>query len=411
MDAYWPRIVDVALGDDLSTFGGVILEGPRASGKTATGLHRAHSSVRLDSNPELVSLAETSPEVVLEGSAPRLVDEWQLAPSLWNSARHVIDERGVAGQFILAGSATPADDQTRHSGAGRFGRILVRPMSLTESKESTRQVSLGSLLHDARPAAVGGMDIPSYTRAITRGGWPALVTSAGHNASRYLQSYLDDVARVDLRTADARSDPVRVSALIRAVARNVASERSITKLATEAQISAQSARHYLDALTRIFVVEELPAWSTHLRSKIRLRVQPKWHFVDPSLAVAALGGSQSRLLDDLQFFGFLFESLCVRDLRIYAQAIDARVYHYRDSSGLEVDAIVEQRDGTWGAFEVKVGGTAAIEHAARNLKQLRDKVTDSKRRQLGTLTVLTAGTTSSQRSDGVNVVSIGHLAI
>ncbi|QIM15668.1 ATP-binding protein [Leucobacter insecticola] len=409
MGGSWQRIVDDAVRVDLRTFGVLVLEGPRASGKTETGLQYANSSVRLDSDPALVALAETTPTLVLEGGTPRLVDEWQLAPLLWNAARHTIDERGTPGQFIFAGSATPSDDHTRHSGAGRFGRLLVHPMSLSESRESTGHVRLSALMQGETPAGLGGLDVPGYSHAIARGGWPALVTNPKRDPVRYLQSYLDDVARVDLRGLGLRFDPARVSALLRAIARNVAGERTATKLAVEADISAQSSRQYIDALTRVFVVEELPAWSTHLRSNVRMRVQPKWHFVDPSLTVAALDGDEQRLLQDLNLFGFLFESLCIRDLRVYSQALGGRVYHYRDSSGLEVDAIVELRDGTWSAFEVKMGGSQAIEQAASNLKKLKSKVASNRQRELGSLTVLTAGNTSYAREDGVNVVSLGHL--
>ena len=411
MDEYWPRIVDRAVEADLDVFGGLILEGPRAAGKTATALRHSVSAVRLDADPALVALAETAPSLVLDGDTPRLIDEWQLAPILWNAARHSIDERGATGQFIFAGSATPSDDVTRHSGAGRFGRLLVRPMSLSECRESTEQVSFHALMQGEAAAGIGGPDVREFARLITRGGWPALVTQPGRDATRYLKGYLDAVARVDVRAAGIVVDPVRVAALIRAIARNTASERAATKLAAEADISAQSSRHYLDALVRVFVIEEQPAWSTHLRSKVRLRVQPKWHFVDPSLAVAALGGSEGRLLDDLNSFGLLFESLCVRDLRVYAQALDGTVFHYRDSSGLEVDAIVELRSGEWGAFEVKLGGQQAIDHAAASLKALRAKVSEDRQRELRTLTVLTAGTTSYRRDDGVDVVALGHLTV
>lgn len=411
MSSYWKRHIDQEIEDGLKTFGGLVLEGPRASGKTKSGSQFSRSSIRLDSDPMLPGLAETSPHVILDGASPRLIDEWQLAPALWNATRFEIDQRVVPGQFILTGSATPSDDQTHHSGAGRFGRIRVRTMSLSESKESTEQVSLSALMAGEAVAGIGGIDVPGYADVIERGGWPALVVTEGRNPQTYLKNYLDDVARVDLTSAGLPADPVRVASLIRAVARNTSSERAATRLASEAEISAQSARTYLDALARVFVVEELPAWTPHLRSNIRLRTQPKWHFVDPSLSVAALGGSAHHLLDDLEFFGFLFESLCIRDLRIYAQVLGGRVYHYRDSSGLEVDAVVELRDGSWGAFEVKIGGAEAIEKAAQRLLSLRDKVSDARRRSSTAVTVLTAGNTSYQRKDGVNVVSLGHLTV
>jgi predicted AAA+ superfamily ATPase len=239
------------------------------------------------------------------------------------------------------------------------------------------------------------------------------------SATDYLAGYLDDVARTDLRFAGLSADPVRVAALQRALARNTATEASASRLSAEAEIpvpgtataevSAQTVRKYIDALTRIFVVEEQPAWAPHLRSKVRLRVQPKWHFVDPSLATAALRAQPDALLDDLDAFGLLFESLAIRDLRIYAQPLGGTVYHYRDDSGLEVDAIVELGDGRWSAFEVKLGGTANIEKAAASLRALKAKVSEQRERQLSTLNVVTAGAESYTRPDGVNVIALGHL--
>lgn len=423
--AYRVRVADDLARKALETFGAVIIQGPRAVGKTTSGLQLATSSVRLDSSPNIVTLAEVSPGLVLNGPTPRLIDEWQLAPTLWNAVRHEVDDRGLAGQFILTGSATPADDLTRHSGAGRFHRITLRPMSLDESGESVRAVSFASLFGAVGDAAapqiagLGGPTVEDYAALTVRGGWPALVTQPTRSATDYLADYLDDVARTDLRFAGLNADPVRVAALQRALARNTATEASASKLSAEAEIpvsgaataevSAQTVRKYIDTLTRIFVVEEQPAWAPHLRSKVRLRVQPKWHFIDPSLATAALCAQPNGLLEDLDAFGLLFESLAIRDLRIYAQPLGGGVYHYRDDSGLEVDAIVELGDGRWSAFEIKLGGTANIDKAATSLRALKAKVSEKRARQLSTLNVVTAGAESYTRPDGVNVIALGHL--
>ncbi|WP_143121741.1 ATP-binding protein [Saccharopolyspora antimicrobica] len=400
----------------LETFGAVVLQGPRAVGKTTTGLQVAASSIRLDSSPELASLAETSPRTVLTGDAPRLLDEWQLAPVLWNAVRHEIDQRAVPGQFILTGSATPPDDITRHSGAGRFRRVTLRPMTLAESGESIAAFTMADLFDGAAIGGFGGPTVEDYADLVVRGGWPALVAQPTRSAHDYLNSYLDDITRVDLTETGVGVDPMRVRALIRALARNVSTEISVSELSKEAEIgesgswvSAQSARKYLDALSRVFVVEEQPAWSTHLRSKIRLRTSPKWHFVDPSLAAAALGAGRQALLNDLHALGLLFESLCIRDLRAHADQLGGTVYHYRDGSGLEVDAIVELNNGRWAAFEVKMGGTKNIDKAAANLIALKNKVSEKRSDQLSSLNVLTAGNTSYTRPDGVNVVALGHL--
>ena len=414
MTEYRTRIIDQALADALITFGAVILEGPRAVGKTTTGLRHAASSVRLDASPQLATLAETAPDVVLSGDAPRLVDEWQLAPTIWNAVRHAVDMRGTAGQFILTGSSTPTDDLTRHSGAGRFGRLTLRPMTLSESGDSTGSVGFADLFDGRRVAGLGGPTVEDYARLIVRGGWPTLVAQPGRSATQYLTSYLDDVARTDLTAAGFRVDPVRMRALMRAIARNVATETPATKLAAEAElddasVSPQSARKYLDALTRVHVLEEQPAWLPHLRSAIRQRVSPKWHFIDPSLAAAALEASPQALLNDPKTLGFLFESLAIRDLRVYAETLGGSVTHYRDEQNLEVDAIVELPDGRWAAFEIKLGGQANVDTAAKHLQKLASKVTEARVSALASLNVITAGSTSLQRPDGVNVIALGHL--
>lgn len=416
MSSYRERVADAIVRDALRSFGAVILEGPRAVGKTTTGLHHAGSSVRLDASPQIADLAAVAPDAVLSGETPRLVDEWQLAPTLWNAVRHEVDRRGAAGQFILTGSATPADDQTRHSGAGRFRRVRLRPMALAESGESTRAVNLRDIVAGGSSGSIGGPTVEEYARLIVRGGWPSLVDAPQRSATDYLTSYLEDISRVDLPEMGMRVDPIRMRALIRAMARNLATEIPAARLAREAEIgpdatatSAQTARRHIDALTRVFVVEELPAWAPHLRSKVRLRVQPVWHFADPSLAAAVLGASPKRLLDDLETFGFFFESLCVRDLRVYAESLGGELFHYRDETGLEVDAVLELRDGAWVAFEVKLGGDKAIDAAARSLHALESKVSPQRAAELRAKVVLTAGSTSYTRTDGIQVVSIGHL--
>lgn len=417
METYRNRLVDDLVRTSLDTFGAVIIQGPRATGKTTTGLQVANSSVRLDSDPQLPSIAEISPGVVLSGDTPRLIDEWQLAPTLWNAVRHEVDQRSVPGQFVLTGSATPPDDITRHSGAGRFRRITLRPMTLGESGESAGTVGFAELFSGDVIAGIGGPTVEDYASILVRGGWPILVAQTNRSPQDYLGSYLDDIARVDLPGVEVQSDPLRVRALVRALARNTSTEVSATKLSAEAEIgeagaevSAQTVRRYLDALTRVFVIEEQPAWAPHLRSKVRLRTHPKWHFIDPSLAAAALGAGPNALLGDLNTLGLLFESLCIRDLRVLSQPLGGTVYHYRDENGLEVDAIVELNDGRWAAFEVKLGGSKNIDMAADNLRALEKKVSQQRASELASLNVLTAGNTSYTREDGVNVVALGHLA-
>jgi predicted AAA+ superfamily ATPase len=409
-------VTDQVIAADLGTFGAVILQGPRACGKTTTALKICASSVRLDADTGAAQLAELSPASLLGGSTPRLIDEWQRAPALWNAIRHEVDQRQTPGQFILTSSATPSEDDQRHSGAGRFGRVTMRTMSLYESGESTGEVSLEALLAGEPVSGLGGLTVAEYARVTARGGWPRLIGSSSAKPQRYLTAYLDDIARVDLRIGGVSVDPMRMSAVIRAIARNVATEASAARLGREAQlagsnrgVSEKTVRGYLDALTRVFVVEEQPAWPVELRSAVRLRVAPKWHFIDPSLAATMLGADERRLLGDLNTFGFLFESLCVRDLRIYGEALGAQLSHYRDASGLEIDAILERRDGRWAAFEVKLGGERAIDAAAASLLALRAKVSQQRADDCAALSVLTAGSASYTRADGINVVVLGHL--
>lgn len=409
MGDYWPRVIDTRVVEQLGSLGGVLIDGPRASGKSETSSKHAASNTRLDVSPQLRELAQVAPEKVLEGETPRAIDEWQLAPQLWNVARALIDSRKEPGQFIFTGSAVPADDVTRHSGVGRFGRLLLRPMSLWESRDSTGEVALAELFKGINPAGLGGPTVSEYASLSARGGWPALVTAPKVNSRVYLDAYLDGIARAELLSDSRRADPIRMLNLLRALACNVSTEVSQAKLAAEAGINVKTVSEYLDTLTRLFVLEPQPAWSPRLRSSVRMRVKSKWHLVDPSLAVRLLNASADRLLDDLETFGFIFESLCIRDLRVYAEPLGGDVFHYRDETGLEVDAVVQLPDGTWAAFEVKLGGEQAIDRAANNLLALAEKVDDKHRERLRSLVILTGGNTSYPRADGTHVVSLGHL--
>jgi predicted AAA+ superfamily ATPase len=422
MEQYQLRIIDNTIQKYLSTFGAVIIEGARATGKTTTSKHASASSISLDASPALAALAQTDPSSIFPGDTPRLIDEWQAAPNVWNAIRHEVDNRGLQGQFILTGSATPSDDITRHSGAGRFGRIKLRTMSLAESGVSTGAIDfLSFFTKGTKIAAIDGPNVAAYTKMIIIGGWPITQAFTEEEASLYLSSYIEDTARVDV---GGNSDPERVKSLIRSLARNISTEATLTNIAGESKIldddatdetnqsvSIPTARKYLDSLTKIFVLEELPPWSTHIRSKVRQRVSPKWHFVDPSIAAASLQLSSKLLIEDLEALGLFFESLCIRDLRIYAEPYRGTVSYYRDETNLEVDAIVELFDGRWAGFEIKLGGEAFINEGAENLKNLYTKLSDAKKKDMMSLNVLTAGNTSYTRPDGVNVVSLGHIKV
>ena len=349
------------------------------------------------------------------GDEPRLLDEWQLAPDVWNHVRHAADEGQRTGRFILTGSAVPADDITRHSGAGRIARVLLRPMSLLETGESTGAVSLAALMSGAPASAPpGAATVPDIAEAICRGGWPRLISRTVPDAQLFLRSYLDEICRTDISAVDGVTrDPSGVQRLLASLGRNVATTASFSKLAAEAtgdrELNRTTATEYMRSLERLFVVEDVPHWSTHLRSRAMLVKSPKRHFVDPSLAAAATGATPERLLGDLKTLGFLFESLVVRDLRVYSQRQDASVYHYRDSDQLEVDAVIETRDGRWAGVEVKLGSAGDIDGAARSLLRLKSKVDTGQVGDPSKLIIVTATGYGYERPDGTTVVPITTL--
>ena len=414
---YRPRVADAELAARLAATGAVVIDGPRGCGKTETARQAAVSEVRLDVDDEARAAGLLAPALLLEGDRPRLIDEWQLVPAIWNQVRREVDETGGRpGQFILTGSAVPTDDVTRHSGALRFSRLRMRPMSLVESGYSTGDISLRNLLDGAEPRAVDpGLTINDLAERITVGGWPNLQDRTIDEAQIALRGYLDETRRVDLVRVDGVArDPENVARVLRSLARNVATGASARAIAADVggvdgPIDHHTVLGYLAALSRIFVVEDLPAWSPGLRSRAILRGAPTRHFVDPSLAVAALGMTPDRLLRDVETLGLLFESLVVRDLRIYAQAMDASVFHYRDSTDLEADAIVERRDGGWAAFEVKLG-QGAIDRAAESLLRLAARVDPEKHGKPAVLGVITGWGYGYRRPDGVAVIPIGALA-
>jgi predicted AAA+ superfamily ATPase len=417
MKKYKKRLIDIDIERKLQAVGGIVLRGPRAVGKTTTALFHAKSSVRFDESAEIREQAHIAPQSLLRGEAPRLIDEWQLAPSIWNVVRHEIDARALPGQFILTGSAAPSDDYTRHTGAGRFARLTLRPMSLHESGDSTAQVNFNAIFQsDSEISSFGGMTVEDYAEKTVRGGWPGLIERPIGAAREALIDYIENISAVDLRTLESPPSPPRTSSLIKALARNISTEASISTLANEAEIfdgklTAQTARKYLDQLSQIYILEELPAWGTHIRSSIKARVKPKWHFIDPSIAAAALRVTPDSLLSDLNAFGFFFESLAIRDLRVYADAVGASVHHYRDSSNLEIDAIIERYDGKWVAAEIKLGGERAINEAVSNFAKLKRRLTEKKLSDLVSCNIITAGKGSYTRPDGIHIIALGHLYV
>jgi predicted AAA+ superfamily ATPase len=397
----------------------VLIEGPKWCGKTSTAKRRSSSAIFLQ-DPDLAEgylrAADTKPSLLLDGAVPRLIDEWQTAPVLWDAVRFAVDRRGVTGQFILTGSAVPSDGVTRHTGTGRLARMWLRPMSLYESGESTGTVSLKELFDGSdEVAGLSELSVEGLAFALSRGGWPATVRGTTRKvALRRVFDYLDAVVNLDVSRVDGvTKNPAQVRALLRSLARHISTQASAATIradleVNDATLSDKTIAAYLNALRRIFVVEDLPAWNPALRSKTPLRTSQTRHFVDPSVAVAALRASPEALLGDFNTFGLLFESLCVRDLRVYAQAVDGEVFHYRDKSGLEADAVVQLNDGRWGAIEVKMGAKET-DLAASHLLALRDRVDTDRLKAPSFLMVLTAAEVGYRRPDSILVVPIGCL--
>ena len=358
---------------------------------------------------------ELNPASILDGDLPRLIDEWQEQPRIWNLIRHKIDERKIAGQYVLTGSSVPSDDNSRHSGAARFSFLKMRPMTLFESSHSFGEISFKGLFARKKiPGAQSQLSIPELAKQIVIGGWPAHLGKDEKSGAIAAREYVKQICEIDgPRTSSFVKDPILFRRVLTSLARNISTEVTNEKIISETigsgnPVNRKSVLDVIASLERILVTEDLPTWFTHLRSRAILRKSSKRHFVDPSLAVAVLGGSSKRLLDDLEFFGLIFESLVIRDLRVYAQNIDADVFHYRDSNGLEVDAIVQLRDGTWGAFEVKLG-SSKIDEGARNLLKLANEVDDRKVGKPSVLCVITASEIGGTREDGIIVLPIGSL--
>jgi predicted AAA+ superfamily ATPase len=414
---YRERFADRALVERLHGAGAVLIEGAKGCGKTETASRAAASVARFDADEQVKLKMEIDPRLVLFGAVPRLFDEWQEYPQIWNYVRRAVDERKLKGQFILTGSATPDDGVRRHSGAGRFSIVRMRPMSFHEKGWSTGEVSLKALLRGEAPASEpADFDIGALAEKITLGGWPGLIGESAANGLRFVCDYVDLIAEVDLsRVSEKRRDPYKVRRLLRSLARNISTEATVTALARDVGGSDDAmddgtVAEYLAALERLMAVENLPAWNTHIRSADMLRKSPKRHFADPSLAVGALGLSVDKLTADLRYLGLLFESLVIRDLRIYADASGGKLFHYRDSRGLEIDAVVEYADGTWGAFEIKLGMGAAGD-AANNLLKLAAKIDTDRTKAPAALTVITGNGFAYRRPDGVNVVPLSALTV
>jgi len=412
---YLPRVVDNELARRLKSAGAVVIEGPKACGKTTTGRQFAASEVLLDIDENAKMTLQVDPDLVLDGQVPRLIDEWQIEPKIWNHIWRAVDDRSRPGQFILTGSAVPSDDITRHTGAGRLTRIIMRPMSLFETGNSSGEISLKDLLNGTFSGCKDpGLTTEDMAKLICKGGWPIHLNLDMQTSLQAVRDYLEEIRRIDIKRIDqTKRNPEKVGRLLRSLARNAASTVSAATLASDTgdsdtALHGDTARDYLEVLSRLMIIEDQPAWAPHLRSRSRLRKSPKRHFIDPSLAVAALRAYTERLFSDMHLFGLLFESLVIRDLRVYSQNSDAKVYHYRDAVGLEVDAVIERSDGKWAAFEIKLG-TGRIDESAENLLDFEDKIDAAKCGKPAVLGIITGLGFGYTRKDGVAVIPIGSL--
>ena len=415
---YLPRIADKLLKDRIEAKGAVLIEGPKWCGKTTTAKNIAKSVLAMD-QPEMAnqyrSMAELSPRLLLEGETPRLIDEWQIAPNLWNTVRYEVDLRNKFGQFILTGSAVPAElDASMHTGTGRISRLYMRPMSLYESKDSSGEVSLRALFDGAEISVTDNTGLEEIAFLICRGGWPKAVGLDERPALFQAIDYFDAIVSTDISRVDfVRRDKEKAKRLLRSYARHIGTQAALETirqdmLANHADtFDSVTLYSYLGALTKIFVVEDAPAWNPNLRSQTAIRTTDTRYFVDPSIATAALGIGPRDLLNDLKTMGFVFENLCVRDLRIYADYLDGTIYHYRDRNGLECDAVMHLRDGSYGLIEIKLGGDSLIEEGAANLKALASKIDTRNMKPPSFMLVLCAKAPFAyRRKDGVHVAPI-----
>lgn len=422
MKDYKTRIVDNILKEKLESKGAVVIEGPKWCGKTTTAMEVAGSVLRMDepSKREVnIQLSEIDPSRLLKGNTPRLIDEWQIAPKLWDATRYEVDTRREVGQFILTGSAVPVDSKDiAHSGTGRFTWLTMRPMSLFESGESSGDVSLEELFNC--PDKINGtndLDIDKLAFVICRGGWPSAIGMKAKAALSQAVDYYEAVVKSDINRADGVSkNPERVKRLMKSFARNQGAQIANTLIRDDIKandtesLNEDTVASYISALKKIFVIEDMPAWNPNLRSKTAIRSSDTRYYIDPSIASAALGIGPNDLINDLNTLGLLFETMCVRDLRVYSESIGGEILHYRDKSGLECDTVIHLRNGKYGLAEIKLGGQRLIEEGVTNLKKLYEKIDITKMPAPSFMMIVVGtGDFAYRREDGIYIVPIGCL--
>ena len=412
---YLPRVADSTMTAMLEAMGAVLIEGPKAAGKTSSASQFAKTIVRLDTDAKSRELADIEPGILLDQPAPVAIDEWQLVPDIWNLVRHEVDQRQLPGQFILTGSATPLDDPSfrRHSGAGRFGRLRMRPMSLFESQKSSGTVSLNALFDGNFVATQGdNVHLEAIAESIACGGWPSIHGQTYTTSRFWHQGYLDTVVEIEIPSLGFRRDPRSITRLMTAVGKSTGTAVALSTLAKlaggEEPFATATVKGYLETLDRLMLLEELPAWTPSMRSAAPLRKTPKRYLVDPSLAAHLMGGGPQRLIKELPVLGQLFENLVVRDLFVYSQPLFARMYHWRDSNDHEIDVVIELPDGRWGAFEIKLN-PKQIGTAADSLLRFKNKVNVDLAGEPEFLGVIVSDGPAYRRKDGIIIVPITTL--
>ena len=421
MKEYMTRVSDKVLLDHLESKGAVLVEGAKWCGKTTSAKHIAKSVIEMDRPDKTLQyqeMARLRPSALLEGDVPHLIDEWQLAPTLWNAVRYEVDQRDDFGQFILTGSSVPPElDKSTHTGTVRIVRMKMRPMSLYESRDSNGQVSLGAMFEGSDISGSDDHDINDISFYICRGGWPKAIGKSEKVSLKQARDYFDAVVNDDISRVDGvKRDPERTKRLMRSYARNVSTQASLETIRDDLILNdtdtfdKETVYSYLNALKKLFVIEDSLAWNPNLRSKTAIRTTDTRYFVDPSIATASLGIGPKDLVNDLKLMGLIFENLCIRDLRIYADALDGDVYHYRDKTGLECDAVVHLRNGEYGLIEIKLGGDDLINEGAHNLITLSEKIDTDKMHKPAFMMVLCGiAPFAYKREDGVFVVPISCL--
>lgn len=415
---YLPRIVDKEIDELMEIMGAILIEGCKWCGKSTTGLYHAKSVIEFqnpDRKQEYDNIRNTKPSLFLNGEKPRMFDEWQMYPALWDSVRTDVDHTGLKGQYILTGSAKPSEGETMHTGTGRISRVLMRPMSLFESKESTGEVSFSDILAGKDISGVSKLSLEDIASIIVRGGWPASISIKSDAKYRIAKEYVKSLIHEEVRSVDGvERNTEKMQNVLRSLARNISTQVSNSTIEADIRktsdddISRPTLTDYLNTLEKLFVIEDVKATNLNLRSKYALRTKPKKFFVDPSIATAILDLKPMDLINDLNTFGFMFESLCIRDLKIYTESLGGDVTFYRDERGFEVDAILRMPSGKWGAIEIKLGA-GYIDEAANNLLKFKEHVDIKKCGEPSFLLVLTGTNYSYKRDDGVYVVSIGTL--